>query len=119
MSKELHVKAWNDIIFKLYTYTWTLDHGLFSACTYKSEALRKKLRARIMTSNHIETQCERTKTTPALTETTQTWCHVKTSQICFLLFRLRFWFTNQNLRARGSRYIIYNIYILYIIYIYI
>ena len=44
-----------------------------------------KLCARIMTLNHLETQRERTKkTTPAFKKTTQTWCHVKTAQICFL-----------------------------------
>ena len=42
------------------------------------------------------------KTTPALKKTTQTWCHVKTAQIFFFVFRFRFqmWFTDRNLRAR-------------------
>ena len=56
----------NAAYIQTYTYSWTLDPGLFSACTFKSDALRKKLRFRIMTLSHFETQPERAKKKPAL-----------------------------------------------------
>ena len=57
----------NAAYIQTYTYSWTLDPGLFSACTFKSDALRKKLRFKIMTLSHFETQPGRAKKrTPAL-----------------------------------------------------
>ena len=93
----------NAAYIQTYTYSWTLDPGLFSACTFKSDALRKKLRFKIMTLSHFETQPERAKKERQHSKDNANLvsCQDRSDLFSVLFgFRLEIWILDPNLRAR-------------------
>lgn len=70
---------------------------------------RKKLRARIMTLNHLETQRERTKNNAGTQKDNANLPRPLRFVFWFLKFRFEIWITDRNLLG-GSRYIILYIY---------
>ena len=90
----IYILIYIDIYLYKYTHTHIHVPGPLTTVFFLRALRNLKHLEKIACQNHdFESLRNATrthkKTTPALKKTTQIWCHVKTAQICFLIFRFR------------------------------